>query len=128
MALTYKILFFFLLIFMPLAHGTVEVWSVTVFHAVSVLIAALWMISMVKDGHISFYRTPLDLPVLMFVSLAFISVFYSVYPYASRIELYKIINYIFIFYFVINTMRRKEDMLSLVWLVALLGSVLHLPD
>jgi O-antigen ligase/tetratricopeptide (TPR) repeat protein len=108
---------------MPLAHGTVEVWSVTVFHAVSVLIAALWMISMVKDGNIRFYRTPLDLPILIFIVLACLSVFISVYPYASRIQLYKVINYAFIFYFVLNTSWNKQELLNLTWFAALFGGI-----
>jgi len=116
------LLFLFLLFFLPIAHGAVEVWSVTVMHIVSIVIVALWILSQIKDGQIKFHRTPLDLALFAFLLLAFLSLSYSVYPYSSRIQLYKIFNYIAIFYLLINTIKDNKKLLVLVWIVAIFGA------
>jgi tetratricopeptide (TPR) repeat protein len=108
---------------MPVAHGAVEIWAVTLMHATTTVIITLWLLSLIKRGYLIFYRTPIDIPVLIFFSLSFLSIFYSVYPYSSRIELYKLINYALIFYFVINIMREKKKFNLLIWIIAVFGSI-----
>jgi tetratricopeptide (TPR) repeat protein/O-antigen ligase len=119
----HRILLFILLIFMPLAHGAVELWSVTVFHTASIIMIGWWALSSAYAGDVRFYRTPVDIPVMILISLAFLSVFISVYPYASRIELYKVINYAAIFYYVINVMKSDKGVFGLTWGIALIGGV-----
>ncbi|MDO8281214.1 MAG: tetratricopeptide repeat protein [Thermodesulfovibrionia bacterium] len=116
-------LLYFLLIFTPLAYGTVEIWSVTVLHAVSIAIIALWAVSMIRSGQIKLYRTPVDLFALILLFLAFISIFFSVYPYASRIQIYKLINYVLIFYFVVNTFSERRKLFRLSWVIAVFGGL-----
>ena len=117
-----EILVIFLLIFTPLAYGAVQVWSITVLHAVSVAIFAAWTLPMIRKGRLTFYRTPVDLPLLIFFSLAFLSVFISVYPYASRIQICQLFNYAFIFYIVTNTAREKNKLTRLAWTIVLFGA------
>ncbi len=100
-----------LLFFLPLAHGGVEIWSVTVMHVVSIIIFAFWVFSLIRNGHIKLYRTPLDIPLLFFIIYLIVSLSFSIYPYATRIQLYRIINYIGIFYFLINILR-DENIIS----------------
>jgi hypothetical protein len=88
----HEVFLLFLLIFTPLAHGAVEVWSITVVHVVSIAMSAWWLLSMTSTAHFRIIRTPIDIPVLIFLALACLSVFTSTYPYASRIQLYKIIE------------------------------------
>lgn len=116
-------LLYFLLIFTPLAYGTVEIWSVTILHAVSIAIITLWAVSMIRSGQIKIYRTPVDMFALILLSLACISVFFSVYPYASRIQIYKLINYALIFYFVVNTFRERQKLFRLSWVIAVFGGL-----
>ncbi|GAB4534042.1 MAG: hypothetical protein Fur0020_00330 [Thermodesulfovibrionia bacterium] len=97
----------FLLIFLPIAHGGVEVWSVTVMHVVSVILFGVWIFRSISMGQVRLYRTPLDIPLLLLVFYLIVSSFLSVYPYASRIQLYRIVNYIVVFYLLINTLRDK---------------------
>jgi O-antigen ligase/tetratricopeptide (TPR) repeat protein len=110
----------FLLIFAPLAHGAVEVWSITVLQAASIIVLIWWLFLMVYRGRVRIIRTPIDMVVLAFLSIAILSMFTSVYPYASRIQLYRIITYTGIFYIVINTLYNRRPRL-LMWGLVLFG-------
>lgn len=112
-----------LLIFLPIAHGAVEVWSVTVMHIVSIVIFALWIGSLIKKGYIKLYRTPIDIPLMILAIYLIISSSLSVYPYSSRIQLYKIINYIAIFYLLINTLRDEKRLASFSGYLAIIGAL-----
>jgi len=118
-----EILLLFLLIFPPVAYGAVEIWSVTVVHVVVIVVATLFVIQMVAKGNITLYRTPVDLLVLLFLILVVFSVFLSVYTYASRIALYKILSYIVIFYLVINIIMTQKQLNVLLWAIVLFGSL-----
>lgn len=117
-----QILLFSLLIFTPLSYGSVEIWSVTVMHTLSIAIIFLWIISMMLEGRITIYRSPVDLAAIIFISLACISALLSAYPYASRIQLYKLINYMALFYFVFYSIRDRGDLLKIVWVLIIFGS------
>lgn len=116
-------LLYFLLIFTPLAYGTVEVWSVTIMHVVSISILTIWAVSLLRSGQVKLYRTQIDILILLFFVLFFISSLLSEYPYASRILLYKYINYALIFYFLINTFRNRQKLTRLIWVIAIFGGI-----
>lgn len=118
-----EILLLFLLIFLPIAHGGVEIWSVTVMHVVSLLVFTLWIYSLIRNGHIKLYRTPLDIPLLALIAFLIVSLFLSVYPYASRIQFYKIINYIVIFYVMVNILRDEKPLVLFTSYLAVLGAL-----
>jgi len=106
----FQIIPLFLIIFSILAHGAVEIWSLTILHTLSVIISALWIFSTVHSGKLQFYKTPADFPVLIFLLITFSSLFFSVYHYAGRIQLYKILNYILIFYLIVNTVKDRRQL------------------
>ena len=85
----------FLIIFTPLAFGTVHLWSITAMELVVALLVILWMIKMLalqglrKDsnpaydrltesqvhlptGGLGFVKTPLNLPILLFIGLVLV--------------------------------------------------------
>ncbi|MCI5227465.1 MAG: hypothetical protein D3918_12600, partial [Candidatus Electrothrix sp. AX2] len=53
--------------------------------------------------------------------IACCSVFTSVYPYASRIFLYKLLTYLGIFLFIINTRRRFSEINRLSWMLVIIA-------
>jgi tetratricopeptide (TPR) repeat protein len=116
-------LFCLLLFYLPLAHGAVETGASTIMHLVTVLIVALWIVPMVNDNNINYYRTPFDLPALLLILIIIISIYLSVYPYASRIHTYKIINYLLIGSFLMNNTSRKQYLIRLVWAIVIFGGV-----
>jgi tetratricopeptide (TPR) repeat protein len=118
-----EILLLFLLIFLPIAHGGVETWSVTVMHEVSIIIFALWVYYSLKNNALKINRTPLDIPLALFLGFLIFSLTFSLYPYASRIQLYRVVNYIAIFYLLINTLGDEERLVKFSGYLSMLGAI-----
>ncbi len=116
-------LLYVLLAFTPLAYGSVEVWSVTVLHLISLTIAAVWAVSVINKRSSVISRTPLDMPNLFLFLVVCLSALTSVYSYASAIQTLKIINYIFVFYLVVNLTQDRGKLLRLVIFLVIFGSV-----
>ncbi len=115
-----------LLVFTPLAFGTVQVWSITVVHLITLAMLAAWLIKMTALGKFRLIKTPLDLPILLFLGIAVITTLTSIYPYASKIELYKIMNYILLYYLVVNNIKDKRQIKRIATLVVIVGTSLAL--
>ena len=60
-----------LLIFSPLAFGTVEVWSIAVAELAVLCMGVVWIARMILDGKIEFERTSLNTPIVLFLTLMF---------------------------------------------------------
>ena len=65
---------FFLIIFGPLAFGSVQVWSQTVVELVAFFIFVAWFLKLVIQGKI-IIRKSLNIPILMFVGLILFQMF-----------------------------------------------------
>ncbi|MCP3963509.1 MAG: tetratricopeptide repeat protein [bacterium] len=111
-----------MVIFTPLAYGTVETRSITVLHATSIVIALVWLLPGISRGRLAYYRTPFDLPLLLLLLIVGLSAWFSVYSHASRIQLFRWINYGLIFFVVMNTFDRRRKLTGLVWAIVLFGS------
>ncbi|MGB4781763.1 MAG: hypothetical protein WBH61_06980, partial [Candidatus Methylomirabilis sp.] len=59
----------FLLLFTPLAFGTVEVWSIALAELLVLFTGAIWIARMIRDGRIQFERTPFTILILSFLAL-----------------------------------------------------------
>lgn len=58
-----------LLLFTPLAFGTVEVWSIAVAELLVLFMGAVWFAQMIRDGRIHIDRTPFTVLILAFLAL-----------------------------------------------------------
>ena len=115
-----------ILIFTPLAWGTVEVWSISVVHFITLIMFTSWLFRMNLEGRIGFTRTPLDYPILAFLALAVVSTIFSVYCHDSILELYRIINYILIYYLVVNNINTREKIRRTAFVIISVGSLLSI--
>ncbi len=113
-----------LIVFTPLAFGTVQVWSITTVHLITLFMLTFWLIKMTALGNFKLAKTVLDLPILLFLGIAVITTLTSIYPYVSKIELYKIINYVLLYYLVVNNIRDKAQIKRIVILVVIVGTSL----
>ncbi len=113
-----------LIVFTPLAFGTVQVWSITTMHLITLFMLVFWLIKMTALGNFRLVKTPLDLPILLFLGIAVITTLTSIYPYVSKIELYKIINYVLLYYLVVNNIKDKGQIKRIVILVVIVGTSL----
>jgi O-antigen ligase len=78
------------------------------------------------EGRLSFTRTRLDYPILCFLALAVISTLFSIYRHDSLLELYKIINYIAIYYLVVNHLNTRERVKRMALVVVGMGTLLSI--
>ncbi|NQU74523.1 MAG: O-antigen ligase family protein, partial [Candidatus Omnitrophica bacterium] len=100
-----------ILVFTPLARGAVRVWSITpVLLVVTVLVFAwLWKLNNSPQPTVHsprFYKTPLDIPILVFALLAVVSLVFSIYKYASFYALLRLLSYVGIYYLIVNNYSR----------------------
>ncbi|MDE2320515.1 MAG: O-antigen ligase family protein [candidate division NC10 bacterium] len=58
-----------LLIFTPLAFGTVEVWSIAIAELLVLFMGVIWTLRMIRDGAIEFQPTALNTPVFLLLTL-----------------------------------------------------------
>ena len=105
----------FLLIFTPLAYGSVEVWSQTLLELAALFILSVWILKISIDGRIIIYRSPVDLPLAAFFALVIVSWLISIYPHISRMAVYRVTAYTLLYWVVVNSFvsRRKLKRLSL---------------
>ncbi|MCI5183838.1 MAG: hypothetical protein D3921_15190, partial [Candidatus Electrothrix sp. AW1] len=101
-----------------------ETWSITAVHVTTILLVSLALLSaLYREDELRLYRTPLDLPAVLFLTVAVISACTSVYPHASRILLYRIINCLALFSFIVHTHRETRKLLLLCRVIVLSGGV-----
>jgi O-antigen ligase/tetratricopeptide (TPR) repeat protein len=119
-----EVFFLLLLLFTPVAHGTVEVWSVTVMHIMVILIATLSLFRLLNRGSIKICYSWFDLLILIFLISSISSIFYSSYPYATRMFVYKLISYILIYYYLFYLLRNNRIKLKrLIAVLVIFGSM-----
>jgi len=104
--LFYALFFFVPLTFLPVTSELFEFNKMILTYALTVLIGTFWAIKMVASGQFRVQRTPLDIPILLFLASQVIStilsidVHTSIWGYYSRSNggLLSIISYIFLYY------------------------------
>ena len=92
--------------FAAIAKGAVNLWSVTIVEWTVFILLFLWLwrVNNRAKGERPFAPSSglIDWPIWIFVGLALMSWFYSVYPYDSTIELFRILTYVAVYYLVAN--------------------------
>lgn len=93
-----------ILIFTPLARGTVRVWSTTPVLLIEFTLIFLWLFRLNNASGLSpqFKRTKLDKPIMLFLILAVTSFVFSTYKHDSFFALVRLLSYVGIFYLVLN--------------------------
>lgn len=90
-----------------------EIWSITAVYIAVIALLFSSLLSALYNGGLRLYRTPVDLPLLLFCILSVCSFFTSVYPYAGREVMYKMITCLALFYFIVNTQRSTKEIYRL---------------
>ena len=114
-----------LLIFTPLARGTVKIWSITPFLLISYSLIFLWLKSDLASSTGNSYNVSVSLPIAIFGLLALLSFVFSIYKHGSLLALLRLFSYIGIFYLLIKSFT--GDMFrKLLGIVVIIGTVLSL--
>jgi len=94
--------------FPPLIEGGTTYWPVTATRIFLVLILLAWFRRSLKDGTITIRKSGLEIPVALFLLLAFFSLLIAPYGYLAAQLFESIVGYAVIFYLFINAIKKKD--------------------
>ena len=106
-----------LLIFTPLARGSVQGWAVTTIQIVTLLALTAFLVEKCLTGTWEWIKTPLDLPLLILLILVILSAVFSQHRPSSLWAAVMFITYVVIYYLVIHTVRTRARFKYLVFLI-----------
>ncbi|MFH1776619.1 MAG: O-antigen ligase family protein [Candidatus Omnitrophota bacterium] len=116
-----------LIIFCPLAYGAIVPWAIAGFEIIAGLITLSWIFKMIRKGTLKFAYNPLVFFMLLFILYGFLQLNFSphnlgtVYPWATKTELLKIIAYGLIFFVTINTVKTKSQITRILSVIIGMG-------
>ncbi|MFH1799227.1 MAG: O-antigen ligase family protein [Candidatus Omnitrophota bacterium] len=118
-----ELLLVFLLIFTPLAYGGVQPLSVALVELTAALMALFWVLKMLFRPGAGFIVSPVLAPVLAVIAFASFQFFdsKSIYPWATKTEVLKLIAYVLIFLVTLNTVRTRAGVQRLEIIMITIG-------
>jgi O-antigen ligase len=125
-SITAKYLLYSLLLFSPLARGSVLYWHHTVIEIFTVAIVCVLLLEKSITGSSLQRRTALDLPLLALGVLFLISFLFSQSRNDSAAAFILLLSYVALFYATIYCIRTREDVLELVYVICGIGVLLTL--
>ncbi len=111
------------MIFAPLARGAVSLWAYlpVIMVVFALLFLYLWKLPELKNRT----KTKLDIAIILFLALAFISLFFSIYKYESFLALLRLLSILAVFCLVREVFDKKM-IVRFIILVVSLGSILSI--
>lgn len=110
------------IIFIPLNFELFEFNKMWATYIVTIVILAAWLIKILLEGRITLKRTPLDIPILLFLLIHVFSTISSLDPHTSLFGYYSrfnggllsIFSYSLLYFAFVNHLRKKEEVLKIV--------------
>lgn len=117
-----------LIAFSVLAHGVVEVWSLSLLEIGATLLLAFWALLLYRDPQMKIVWNPLNWPLLGFIAIGIFQLVFrlSAYPYLTLTDLLKYVVYFLIFFLITQAFRERADLVRLAWFLILLGFAVSL--
>lgn len=107
-----------ILIYAPLATGAVRPYEFLVVQGLSVLVAGLWVVRIWVTPEAKIFWPPVSWGVFLFILYAIVRCLSADIPYLAQQELVRVVIYGFLFFAIINNVKRAE--LAQVVVVALI--------
>lgn len=108
---------FSLLIFTPLARGSVQGWGITIIHMVTVIAITAFMLNKSMTWDWKWISTPLDKPIFILIILSILSTIFSLHHHTSIWSFILLLNYVTIFYLTIHLIRTRTQFKHLIYLI-----------
>lgn len=115
----------FLIIFTPLANGTVKPWSIAVFELTALIMLLALLLKYIHSGKFVFVRNPLLLCMALFVLYVCFQLLMpsglpsaSIYKHATKTAFLKLVSYLTIFFVLLQTIKTKAQITRIIsWMV-----------
>lgn len=112
----------FLLFFTPLAFGAVTIFPLSVLELTVFGLVGYWLLKEILAGQLTVSRTHLNLIIGGFLFWGIIQYqLISVYPYATRLELGKLLTYALTFFLVANNLKTRSQINTLCIAITVIG-------
>ncbi len=115
-----------LLIFTPLARGSVRGWTLSVIHIATLIAATILLLQKTYSRNWEWIKTPLDKPILLLLALTAASCLFSTDPRTSFWVTVLLVNYIVIFYITVHYLRTRRRFRTLIFLIVGVATFLSL--
>ena len=115
-----------LLVFTPLARGSVHGWTLSIMHIATLIGATIWLLQKTYSRNWEWIRTPLDKPILFLLVLTAVSALFSSHPHTSFWAAILLVNYIVIFYLTVHYLRTRRHFRTLIFLIIGIATFLSL--
>lgn len=112
-----------IILFAALARAATRLWAITAVEISLLVLVFLWFWNMNNERSWHFKRTPLDIPILLFLAFASVSCIFSIYSHDSLAAMGRLLILIGIYYVTVNKIHEKSGE-RLMTLTVILGAVL----
>ncbi len=123
-SMTAKYLLYSLLLFSPLARGSVQYWQHTVIELFALALLLVMLLEKGLTGKPAFRKTVLDMPILAMAVLCLLSLLLSKAGNDSAEAFRLLLSYAVFFYAIIYSFRTREDVRELVYVICGVGLLL----
>ncbi len=117
---------YFLIIFTPLAIGSVQGWAIGVIHLVTLLALTAFLLEKSLTWDWKWIRTPLDTPILILLILAMLATLFSVNKYISIWAFILLCNYVIIYYLIVHIFNTRTRLRHLVYSIISVAAFLSI--
>lgn len=117
-ALLARLLIYFLLISTPLPKGSVQGWAITFMHMITLIALTAFLIERAFLWKGNWIKSPLNKPIAALFFLCVASTFTSVHRGLSFWAVLEFVNYITIYFLVIQVFTRRKHLQTLLFVIA----------
>ncbi|MFC1495571.1 O-antigen ligase family protein [Thermodesulfobacteriota bacterium] len=114
---TSRYLIYFLLIFTPLARGSVQLWAISAIELTTLLALSIFLIDKTLKGQWQWIKTPLDWPIVCLTALCLLSSVFSQHRQTSFWSFILLLNYLTIFYLTIYLFQTRAQLRTLIYII-----------
>ncbi len=106
-----------LLVFTPLARGSVHGWAIGIIFLTVLTSLSLYLAASIWTSSLGWIKTPLDYPILALFGLVLVSGHFSVHKPTSLLATVQLLSCIAVYYLVIHTATSRSRRTTLVYLL-----------
>jgi O-antigen ligase len=106
-----------LLIFTPLARGSVHGWAISTIHLVTLIALIAFLLYKSWNWEWKWIKTPLDKPIFILLILCLVSSAFSMHFHSSFWAIILFVNYIVIFYLTIHSFTSRSQLRHLFYVI-----------
>lgn len=115
-----------ILVFTPLAHGATRPIALIPAQLLILAMFCAWLVRMNAEDNFSFRHTPLNLPIILFLTLSVVSLFHAPYRHDALMTLCRIASYCALYFVFVNNMDSRRKLTRILAVLITMGALLSI--